>query len=202
MKLLTKLLAPLVAMLALASCSDKESYSDLLRDETHAVNYYLSNCQVIANVPADSVFVTVQSFVDRGLSREEGLKLAPYYRVDPDGQIYMQVVHPGTPGLRAADNQLIYFRFNRYNLNFYYRNDVWVADGNASDLATNPTSFRYGNTSLESSYQWGSGLQVPLNFLSLDCEVNVIVKSALGPVQEISSVYAYLYSIRYFPSRI
>lgn len=199
---LKTLLILIAITVASVSCSDKESYSDLLRDERHATNYYLSNFQVVASIPADTAFISVQELVGQGLEREEALRLAPFYRMDSDGQIYMQVVDPGTKGNRATDNQLIYFRFNRFNLNFYYRNGTWTADGNASDLATTPTSFRFGNTTLESSYQWGSGIQLPLSYLPIDCEVNIIIKSALGPIEEISAVYAYLYNIRYYPSRV
>ncbi|MDE5972439.1 MAG: DUF4827 domain-containing protein, partial [Muribaculaceae bacterium] len=110
-------------------------------------------------------------------------------------------VNPGT-GEKADDNQLIYFRFNRSNLNYYYSDGVWISDGNSTDLGTEPSSFRYNNYSLESSYSWGSGLQMPLRFLKLNCEVNLVVKSTVGLVNEQSSVVPYLYNVRYFPSRI
>ena len=201
-KLLRNILTLLLPAIVLTACSDSESYSSLLADESKSVNSYLSNFPVRNNIPADTVFVTVQDYIDEGYSREDALRLAPYYRLDEDGQIYMQVVTPGTPGNMVTDGQLIYFRFTRYNLNYYYKYDLWEADGNAADLGSSPTSFRFGNTTLTSTTQWGTGVQEPLNYMPIDAEVNVIIKSAIGPTEEVASVYAYMYQMRYFPSKI
>ncbi|MDE5912172.1 MAG: DUF4827 domain-containing protein [Muribaculaceae bacterium] len=200
-KIIKSLTLVAVAGLSLCSCNDGKSYAEMLRDETESTNYYLSSFQVINSVPADSVFVSVADMEARGLSREEALAVTPFYRLDDDGDVYMQVVNPGT-GEKAEDNQLIYFRFNRSNLNYYYSDGVWISDGNSTDLGTEPSSFRYNNYSLESSYSWGSGLQMPLRFLKLNCEVNLVVKSTVGLVNEQSSVVPYLYNVRYLPSRI
>lgn len=200
-KIIKSLTLVAVAGLSLCSCNDGKSYAEMLRDETESTNYYLSSFQVINSVPADSVFVSVADMEARGLSREEALAVTPFYRLDDDGDVYMQVVNPGT-GEKAYDNQPIYFRFNRSNLNYYYSDGVWISDGNSSDLGTEPTSFRYNNYSLEGSYSWGSGLQMPLHFLKLNCEVNLVVKSTVGLVNEQSSVVPYLYNVRYYPSRI
>lgn len=200
-KIIKSLTLVAVAGLSLCSCNDGKSYAEMLRDETESTNYYLSSFQVINSVPADSVFVSVADMEARGLSREEALAVTPFYRLDDDGDVYMQVVNPGT-GEKADDNQLIYFRFNRSNLNYYYSDGVWISDGNSSDGGAEPTSFRYNNYSLESSYSWGSGLQMPLHFLKLNCEVNLVVKSTVGLVNEQSSVVPYLYNVRYYPSRI
>ncbi|MDE5900071.1 MAG: DUF4827 domain-containing protein [Muribaculaceae bacterium] len=200
-KIIKSLTLVAVAGFSLCSCNDGKSYAEMLRDETESTNYYLSSFQVINAVPADSVFVSVADMEARGLSREDALAVTPFYRLDDDGDVYMQVVNPGT-GEKAEDNQLIYFRFNRSNLNYYYSDGVWISDGNATDLGTEPSSFRYNNYSLESSYTWGSGLQMPLRFLRLNCEVNLVVKSTVGLVSEQSSVVPYLYNVRYYPSRI
>lgn len=185
------------------SCSDNKSYSEMLTDENHSVNYFLSNCQVINSIPADSAFVSVESLMAEysSMTRTEALAIAPYYKMDEDGAVYMQVVSPGT-GERAVNDQLIYFRFNRSNLNFYYSSGEFSSEGNASDLGTDPTSFRFNNMTLQSSYQWGSGIQVPLKYLRLNCEVNIVIKSTMGLYDEQSSVIPYLYNVRYYPSRI
>jgi hypothetical protein len=201
-KLLRNILTLLLPAIAITACSDDDSYSSLLADESKAVNYYLSNFPVKNSIPADTAFVTVQDYINEGYTREEALRLAPFYRLDEDGQIYMQVVNPGTEGNMVADGQLIYFRFTRYNLNFYYKYDLWEADGNSADLGSAPTSFRFGNTTLTSTTQWGTGVQEPLNYLPIDSEVNVIIKSAIGPTEEVASVYGYVYQMRYFPSKV
>ncbi|MDE7111831.1 MAG: DUF4827 domain-containing protein [Muribaculaceae bacterium] len=191
------------AALLSASCSDKESYADLLNDETHSVNAYLADFPVISSVPDDGAFITTASIMEsQGLSREEAEKLTPFYRMDEDGLIYMQVVSNGTTGVRAEEEQLIYFRFMRYNLKAWYEYDVWEGSGNATDLGTNTTSFRYKNTTLTSTTQWGEGIQLPLEYLDLGCEVNIIIKSSMGPEEEIATVYPYLYNIRYYASKV
>lgn len=193
----------LLAVGAMSACKDRESYADLLNDENQAVNSYLANFPVIPDVPADSVFTTLADVQELypELSRSEALRLTPYYRMDNDGYVYMQVVNPGS-GPKATLDQMIYFRFTRVNLAVYYKYDTWEITGNSADLGTNTTGFRFGNTTLPSTTQWGEGLQTPLKYLPVDCEVNMVVKSYLGPVEEVSSVYPFLYSIRYFPSKI
>lgn len=204
MKNILKVIIALLGIVTATACKDKESYADLLNDENQAVNDYLANYPVIGAIPADSVFETTADIMSRypGMSREDAIKLTPFYRMDDDGYVYMQVVNPGTAGNRAKYDQVIYFRFTRWNLGLVYKYGDWSSNGNASDLGTNTTSFRFGNTTLQSTTQWGEGIQVPLRYLNLDCEVNMVIKSYLGPTEEISSVYPYLYSVRYFPSKI
>lgn len=192
-----------IAFCLLTACKDKESYADLLRDENQAVNAYLAGYPVISTIPADGKFVTTQEIMQsQGLPREEAELLTPFYRMDDDGYVYMQVVNPGLTESKAQENQLIYFRFTRYNLKAWYEYDTWTPSGNATDLGTNTTSFRYKNTTLQSTTQWGEGIQVPLEYLNLGCEVNIIIKSYMGPEDEITNVYPYLYKIRYFESKV
>ena len=174
--------------LALASCSDTKSYAELLNDETMYVNAYLANQRVINEIPADTVF-------------EYGPK-APYYRLDPDGELYMQVINPGTPGNKVEADELIYFRFTRYSLYNYKDGVLSGGIGNENDLSYDNTSFRFGNYRLQSSSQWGSGIQYPLALLPVDCEVNIIIKSQLGITSELAEVVPFLYHIRYFRPKI
>ncbi|MDE5971589.1 MAG: DUF4827 domain-containing protein, partial [Muribaculaceae bacterium] len=90
-KIIKSLTLVAVAGLSLCSCNDGKSYAEMLRDETESTNYYLSSFQVINSVPADSVFVSVADMEARGLSREEALAVTPFYRLDDDGDVYMQV---------------------------------------------------------------------------------------------------------------
>lgn len=189
MKLKTNILAAfvaLVAALAGISCSDSKSYAELLTNENHYVNNFLADQRVINTVPTDSTF------------EFECGPDAPYYRMDEDGNIYMQVVKHGT-GAYARDNELIYFRFTRWPI-AYYKDGEFLASGEGNDenMSNNSTWFRYNNYSLESSYQWGSGIQVPLKYLPVDCEVNIVIKSQYGVYDEMSYVQPYLYSLRYY----
>lgn len=168
------------------SCSDKKSYADLLNDEDHAVNYFLAQHRVVNEIPEDTVF-------------ECGTD-APFYRIDEDGNVYMQVLNPGTKSDKAEDDELIYFRYTRYNLKAYMSDNKWIGEGNSVDITSSPTSFRFNNFTLSSSSAYGAGVQLPLHYLGVDCEVNVVIKSQYGLSAEIASVVPFMYNLRYFRS--
>lgn len=188
MKYPTLLIALLLGALTLTSCEDSKSYTDLLNKETKAVNFFLANQRVCNDIPADSVFETGPD--------------APYYRLDEEGNVYMQVINPGSPDNRAVKEQQIYFRFTRYNLTAWWEYGTWEGVGNANDFNYNPTSFRYGNYTLQSSSRYGAGVQLPLSYLGIDCEVNLVVKSQYGFSDEIANVIPFMYNLRYFKSQI
>ncbi|MDE5687111.1 MAG: DUF4827 domain-containing protein [Paramuribaculum sp.] len=177
-----------LAMCAAQGCSDKKSYAELLEDENKAVNRFLADQKVIGSKPADDNFI-------------EGAD-APFYQIDEEGNLYMRVIKKGD-GEMVEDNQLVYFRFTRYNLMYYTGPDnEMTGEGNSDNLEFGDTSFRYGNTTLESSTTWGSGIQVPLSMLPLGSEIELVVKSQFGFYSEISYVQPFLYHLRYYPSMI
>lgn len=182
-------LIALAAIVSMTSCSDRESYAELLDKERHAANAYLANCRVVNEIPADTVF-------------EVGSD-APYYRIDPEGNVYMQVIKAGDrKNDKAKNSERIYFRYMRYNLYYWYTYNEMLGEGNENDMKAAPTYFQYGNYSLMSSAQWGYGIQLPLKFLGVDSEVNLIIKSQFGWASEISNVLPYLYHVRYFRNQI
>ena len=185
MRLIDKIFAMLVVTavaLAFSSCEKGKSYSEMLNDENRAVNRFLADQWVKAEIPSDSIFQTGPE--------------APYYQLDGEGNIYMQVLNPGT-GEKVTDDQLVYFRFTRYNLMYYFGSLAdCPSEGNQSDMAQASTSFRFQNYTLPSSSQWGSGIQLPLEFLRLGCDVNIVIKSQFGWTSEISNVQPFLYRIR------
>lgn len=171
---------------AAVSCDDDKSYTELLQEESFAVNRFLADQKVVGHIPKDSVF-------------EVGSD-APYYQMDDEGNIFMQVLSKGT-GPKVKASQAVSFRFTRYNL-IYYTTEKGLdnAQGNENDLSQDDTIFRYGDFSTSSSVAWGSGIQVPLAFLNLGCEVNLVLKSQYGWNSELSYVQPYLYHVRYFPT--
>lgn len=185
------ILAAAAAIIGLAACNDTKSYAELLNEETIAVNSYLADQVVRPEIPADTVFVTVEEAGDK----------APYYQLDEDGNVFMQVVRCGT-GPKAVDDQLIFFRFTRYNLYDYSDGVLGNGEGNDGDLSAGSSSFLFNNYQRYSSYQWGTGLQQPLRFLPIDCEVNLVVKSQSGVYDEVAAVQPFLYRLRYFKAQI
>lgn len=190
MKLKTILFfSALVIVSTLSSCKDSESYADLLNKERHAANAYLAGCRVVNEIPADTVF-------------EVG-KDAPYYRIDKEGNVYMQVLKASDRKTdKAKTSEKIYFRYMRYNLSYWYKYGEMYGEGNENDMKAAPTYFQYGNYTLSISSQWGYGIQLPLSFIGVDSEVNLIIKSQYGWASEISSVTPYLYHVRYFRNQI
>lgn len=187
-KILVALVATLYSLSAV-SCHDSKSYAELLTEENQAVNLFLVDNRVSLEIPTDSNF-----------NFETGPD-APYYPLDEDGNVYMQVVSMGTKGNYAKADEVIYFRYTRYNLMNYKDGQLPTGEGNETDMGNYNAWFRFDNYQLESSYKWGSGLQQPLSYLPIDSEVNIIIKSQYGIYTETTYVTPFLYSVRYYRQR-
>lgn len=188
-KIITRFLLPIFAFAMLltagTSCEDTKSYSDMLRTEEVAVNWYLAQQKVVPYVPEDSVF-------------EVGPE-APFYRMDRDGSVYMRVVNTGDMNNRPKKGQTVYFRFSRDNI-IELSNGREESSGGLDDSMQYPSwSLIYGNTTLPSTTYYGTGLQVPLGYLGYNCEVDLIVKSISGMSGDIGECIPYLYrGLKYF----
>lgn len=159
---------------------------DLKKTEQRAMKKYLSKFDVIDELPAiDNIQVG---------------SVAPFYKLNPEGTVYMQVVKMGTASA-ATYGEKIYFRFMRYNLLSYLENGVLPqGQGNANDPTESTTFFEVGSEN-PSTTQWGKAIPMPILLgLPVDSEVNLVVASEAGPTSEISGVIPFLYNIRYFKS--
>ena len=173
-------------VISLSSCEKGESYSDLLKKQEKAVNWYLSGESVEINIPADSVFITGED--------------APFYKMDEDGNVYMKVIDSGDLEDKPQNGDRVYFRYSRMNLRNYYEAGLEQWLGNSSDLtgSTLPTSFILGNFQLQSSYQFGTGIQLPLTYLGYNSRVRLVLKAAAGFAVEQSQCLPYVVDVRYF----
>lgn len=182
-RFITPALAMILAVLS-TGCSKSKSYAELLNEENQAVNRFLCDQRVVDSFDADNYEVGPD---------------APYYRMDEEGNVYMQVLDPGNTARPAKDNR-VYFRFTRYNLSRYETGMDLSGIGNADNVSSGSTYFLYDNYTLQVSYQYGTGLQMPMRYLGSDAKVNLVVKSQYGISSETSNVQPFLYNIRYYES--
>lgn len=170
-----------------SSCSESESYSELLRDEEQAVNVFLSQHKVALEVPSDSI------------SFETG-EDAPFYRLDPDGYVYMQVIDKGDTENKIKNGDVVYFRFTRQNLKLLAAGEEAEKEGNSENIggSVGATYFVYQNSYLESTATWGTGIQMPLRFFGYGCEVNLVLRSYYGFSSDQTYCIPYLVNVRYF----
>lgn len=167
-------------------CEKTKSYSELLNDEEKAVNWYLAQKKVDIQIPENSQFEIGEN--------------APFYKMDDDGSVYMQVIRKGNMDDRPEEGDRVYFRFMRASILTMYNGGSTVWEGNADDFSSlsNSTSLIMGNTMFTSTTQYGDGIQVPLDYLGYDSEVNLVVKSTMGFTSDMSSCTPYIYKIKYF----
>lgn len=176
----------------LTSCDKTESYSDLLRDEEKAVNWFLAQHRVEVEAPADAA----------GFEIGEN---APFYRMDKDGTVYMQVLNVGDLNDRPEEGDKVFFRFQRRNIKNMWMGTDAPSNGNMDNLNTNigSTYLFYGNTVYPNSTQFGTGIQVPLDYLGYYSEVNLVVKSYSGFTgqtfsAEQTSCIPFLINVKYY----
>lgn len=173
-----------------SSCSKTQSYSELLRDEERAVNWFLAQKRVALEIPADSI------------SFETGVD-APFYKLDDDGIVYMQVISKGTLGAdgkpleRVEAGDQVYFRYLRKNIKFMYEGYDVKESGNSTAIM-DAYYFFYQNMSIPVSARYGTGIQLPLRFFGYDCEVNLVLKSRNGFSSDQLDCYPYIINVRYF----
>lgn len=153
---------------------------DLRNREKRAIKKYISQFRVIEDIPD---IMDIQTGSD-----------APYYKLDVDGNIYMQVLQKGN-GVVPEYGDRIYFCFERYNLIFFLENG-YLGDpsGNISEISPSATSFI-----LNDEYSlYGSAIQIPMLMgLPLGSEANLVVGSYLGVSNEIANIIPFLYRIVY-----
>ena len=182
-------LSAFIASTALVSCSSGETYAELLRDERKVSNKFLSQYRIINGIPEDTIFECGED--------------APYYRIEEEGNVYMQVLYQDSLSNRPEYNDRIYFRFTYFSLYDWDEDPTdYTVSGNMYDMSTLSSYFLYGNFDVESSYDYGYGLQLPMIYMGINSEVNLLIKSQYGFSDYISYVIPYHFHVKYYPSKL
>lgn len=181
-------ISAIVLLLSATGCEKTKSYSEMLKDEEQACNWYLAQNKIVVDIPKDSVFQTGQD--------------APFYKMNSEGTLYMKVITAGDRNKIPENGDRVYFSFMRQNIqslmNGYIDEDVW--EGNAENMAYGSTSFLLGETILTSSTKYGNGIQIPVTYLGYYSEVMLVVKSLEGFIDDQTDCTPYVYKVRYFPA--
>lgn len=166
-----------------SSCSKSESYSDLLKEEEKAVNWYLANHRVETEIPKDGNFETGTD--------------APFYKMDDDGYIYMQVISKGDPDEKVVAGDKVYFLYTRWNIKNLYELGASQSDSNTMTGTLSEYYFFYGDTSSGNGLLYGKGMQLPLKYLNYHSEVNLVLKSYEGFSIDQSECTPYVVNVKY-----
>ena len=189
-----KIGAAILAIVA-TGCSKSQSYSELLREEEQACNWYLAGCNISLELPEDN-----KDLITTETLREDGTPYgddAPYYKLDEEGYVYMQVVRADYSHM-VAEGDLVYFRYVQESIKDMYEGIEPLPEGNGDYLPTGPSSFVYKNTYLQSTSIWGTGIQMPLQYVGYNSEVNLVLKSYYGFTDRQTYCIPYLINLRYF----
>ncbi len=154
---------------------------DMIQREQKAMSKYIKRFEVIDHLPP--------------LTDIQPSSVSPFYKLDEEGTVYMQVVKLGE-GPAVSAGETISFRYLKFDLLcFYDDNKLPAGSGNLN--SGEPYEMTFGNT-----YTYGTGLQLPLKYgLPLGSEVNLVVSSSAGPSFDASAHIPYLYNLKYLDNK-
>lgn len=209
MKTLKFLALTLIAIVALASCSDSETYADMKKKERSAINRYIANQKI--NVISEDVF--------NAQNQTTNVDKNEWVLFDGTG-VYMQIVREGCgKKLESGKTEKVLCRFNEYNIlesdstpqcsNIY--SYLWEVEkmtvkntsGTFSGTFDKESSLMY---STYSSAAVPSGWLVPLTYIKLGiptsatdeiAKVKLIVPHSMGQSNASQNVYPCMYEITY-----
>lgn len=209
MKTLKFLALTLLAIVALASCSDSETYADMKKKERSAINRYIANQKI--KVISEDVF--------NAQNQTTNVDKNEWVLFEGTG-VYMQIVREGCgEKLESGKTEKILCRFNEYNIlesdstlqctNIYSYN--WLVE----KMTVKNTSGTFSGTfDKESSLMYKtysstavpSGWLVPLTYIKLGrpasetdeiAKVKLIVPHSMGQSNASQKVYPCMYEITY-----
>ena len=209
MKTLKFLALTLIAIVALASCSDSETYADMKKKERSAINRYIANQKI--NVISEDVF--------NAQNQTTNVDKNEWVLFDGTG-VYMQIVREGCgKKLESGKTEKVLCRFNEYNIlesdstlqcsNIY--SYLWEVEKMTvkNTLGTFSGTFDKESSLMYNTYSSAavpSGWLVPLTYIKLGipasatdeiAKVKLIVPHSMGQSNASQNVYPCMYEITY-----
>lgn len=207
MNTIRSIIVALLAIVAIASCSNSETYADQKKKERSAINRYIADQKI--NVISEATFYAQDSTTD--VSKNQ------YVLFDNTG-VYMQIERKGCgEKLKNGETATVLCRFNEYNImegdSALQLTNItqysWLVDKmtvkNTSGTFT--ASFLSGESLMYSRYSSAAvpaGWLVPLTYINLGRPVNendqvakvrLIVPHTQGQSDASQNVYPCLYEI-------
>ena len=209
MKTLKFLALTLIAIVALASCSDSETYADMKKKERSAINRYIANQKI--KVISEDVFNAQNQTTN--VDKNEWVLFG-------GTGVYMQIVREGCgKKLESGKTEKLLCRFNEYNIlesdsSLQCTNIIsynWLVEkmtvkntsGTFSGTFDKKSSLMYNTYS---SAAVPSGWLVPLTYIKLGipasatdeiAKVKLIVPHSMGQSNASQKVYPCMYEITY-----
>ena len=209
MKTLKFLALTLLAIVALASCSDSETYADMKKKERSAINRYIANQKI--KVISEDVF--------NAQNQTTNVDKNEWVLFDGTG-VYMQIVREGCgKKLESGKTEKILCRFNEYNIlesdSTLQCSNIYSYLWEVEKMTVKNTSGTFSGTfDKESSLMYNtysstavpSGWLVPLTYIKLGilasatdeiAKVKLIVPHSMGQSNASQNVYPCMYEITY-----
>ena len=209
MKTLKFLALTLLAIVALASCSDSETYADMKKKERSAINRYIANQKI--KVISEDVF--------NAQNQTTNVDKNEWVLFEGTG-VYMQIVREGCgKKLESGKTEKILCRFNEYNIlesdSTLQCSNIYSYLWEVEKMTVKNTSGTFSGTfDKESSLMYNtysstavpSGWLVPLTYIKLGrpasatdeiAKVKLIVPHSMGQSNASQNVYPCMYEITY-----
>ena len=209
MKTLKFLTLTLLAIVALASCSDSETYADMKKKERSAINRYIANQKI--KVISEDVF--------NAQNQTTNVDKNEWVLFDGTG-VYMQIVREGCgKKLESGKTEKILCRFNEYNIlesdSTLQCSNIYSYLWEVEKMTVKNTSGTFSGTfDKESSLMYNtysstavpSVWLVPLTYIKLGrpasetdeiAKVKLIVPHSMGQSNASQNVYPCMYEITY-----
>lgn len=159
-----KIVLILFAVIVIVSCSDTESYADMLDDEKKVIEQLIddNDFEILKKFPEDSVFEDNQF-------------------VKLDSGVYLNIVDKGSDDRAVLYSTKMLYRCTlTYPMDSTYDAVYGIANYGPHSNGTYPLSFYYGESASSSNIYVGEGMQEALEYVGDRAKVKLIVPFKRG----------------------